>query len=71
MQNLISVKDLNKKNILELIEIASKIENKQINPKIIDKVVALLFFEPSTRTRFSFETAIKKLSGKTFVSWRY
>lgn len=65
MQNLISVKDLSKDDILNLIKISEDIELKKISPNIEDKVVSLLFFEPSTRTRFSFETAVKRLSGKT------
>jgi aspartate carbamoyltransferase catalytic subunit len=65
MRNLISVKDLSKEDILGLIDIAEKIEKKEISPELKDKVISLLFFEPSTRTRFSFETAVKRLSGKT------
>lgn len=63
MKNLISVRDLNKLEILELIEIADKIEKGIIKPDLSGKIIALLFLEPSTRTRFSFETSVKKLKG--------
>lgn len=67
MKNLISMRDVSTKDILNLIDLASKIENKEINVDMTGKLAALLFFEPSTRTHFSFETAVKKLGGNTFA----
>lgn len=65
MQNLISMRDLEKAEILHYLETASKIESKEIVPEMGEKLAALLFFEPSTRTRFSFETAMKRMGGRT------
>ncbi|NPA44723.1 MAG: aspartate carbamoyltransferase [Chlorobi bacterium] len=67
MKNLISMRDVSTKDILKLIDLASKIEKKEINVDMTGKLAALLFFEPSTRTHFSFETAVKKLGGNTFA----
>ena len=64
MKSLVSIADLSKAEILELIEAASLFE-KHPNSNLLDgKVVATLFFEPSTRTRLSFETAVNRLGGR-------
>ena len=63
-KSLISLEELSKGEILELLRHASEFE-KEPNRKILDgKVVATLFFEPSTRTRSSFETAVNRLGGR-------
>jgi aspartate carbamoyltransferase catalytic subunit len=64
MENLISMRDLDKKHILSLIETAEKIEKKEIVPDLKGRVMASLFFEPSTRTQLSFDTAMKRLGGE-------
>lgn len=67
MKHLISMRDLTKDDLLGYIDIASAIEAGRLVPDLSDKVGALLFFEPSTRTHFSFDTAMKKLGGKTLT----
>lgn len=63
-KSLVSISDLTKEEILELIEKASHFEENP-NRRILEgKVVATLFFEPSTRTRLSFETAVNRLGGR-------
>ena len=63
-RSIVSIADLSKEEILDLIELASWFE-KHPDSKILDgKVVATLFFEPSTRTRLSFETAVNRLGGR-------
>ena len=62
--SLISISDLTKEEILSLIERAKAFEANP-NQHILDgRVVGSLFFEPSTRTRLSFETAVKRLGGR-------
>ena len=56
MKNLISMRDLSKEEILHLMDVAGKIEAGEIVPDMQRKLAALLFFEPSTRTMFSFST---------------
>ena len=65
MRNLIDIKDLSVKEIEELIEVAEDIiENPDnYNEKCKHKKLATLFFEPSTRTRLSFEAAMYELGG--------
>ncbi len=62
--SLVSISDISKEEILRLLQQASYFEENP-NQKILDgKVVATLFFEPSTRTRLSFETAVNRLGGR-------
>lgn len=59
--SLVSIADLSKEEILHILEQTRYFEEHP-NHKILDgKVVATLFFEPSTRTRLSFETAANRL----------
>lgn len=62
--SLVTLEDLSKEKILQLLENAAKFEACP-NRKILDgKIVATLFFEPSTRTRLSFETAANRLGAR-------
>ncbi len=67
MKHLISMRDLKNQEIMHLIEVAHKIEKKEIVPNLNGKVLASLFYEPSTRTQLSFETAMKRLSGEVIT----
>lgn len=63
-RSLVTIAEHSKEKILYLLEMAKQFENNP-NRKILDgKVVATLFFEPSTRTRLSFETAVNRLGGR-------
>lgn len=62
--SIVSINDLGKEQIEALLRSAREFE-KRPDRKILDgKVVATLFFEPSTRTRLSFETAVNRLGGR-------
>lgn len=63
-KSLVSIDQCTKDDILRIIGNAKKFEECP-NQRLLDgKVVATLFFEPSTRTRLSFETAINRLGGR-------
>lgn len=63
-RSLVTIAKHSKEKLLYLIEMAQEFE-KHPNRKILDgKIVATLFFEPSTRTRLSFETAANRLGAK-------
>ncbi len=66
IRNLIDIKDLSKEDIDDLIKVANDIiKHKDKYSKLCDgKILATLFFEPSTRTRLSFESAMLRLGGK-------
>lgn len=63
-KSLVSIDDLSKEEIIRILRDAQYFEQNP-NQKILDgKIVATLFFEPSTRTRLSFETAVQRLGGR-------
>lgn len=63
-KSLVSITDYSEKDILRILDIAEKFDRNP-NRKLLDgKVCATLFFEPSTRTRLSFETAVNRLGGR-------
>ena len=63
-KDLISITDYSKEDYLHILDLAAEFE-KNPNQRLLEgKVVASLFFEPSTRTRLSFETAINRLGGR-------
>jgi aspartate carbamoyltransferase catalytic subunit len=63
-KDLISITDYSKDEYLRIMELAKEFEKEPNQDLLSGKVVASLFFEPSTRTRLSFETAINRLGGK-------
>ena len=65
MKHLIEINDLSIEEIDELIEVAKDIINspEKYSEKCKGKILATLFFEPSTRTRLSFESAMLRLGG--------
>ena len=63
-KSLVSIDQCSKEDILRILDNAGKFE-KNPNRKLLEgKVAATLFFEPSTRTRLSFETAVNRLGGR-------
>ena len=63
-KSLVSIDDYTKEEILEVLAKAAEFEKNPISNMLEGKVVSSLFFEPSTRTRLSFETAISRMGGK-------
>ncbi|MFN8134638.1 MAG: aspartate carbamoyltransferase [Bacteroidales bacterium] len=63
-KNLVSITDFSKEQYLRILEIAADFEKNPNQKLLTDHVVASLFFEPSTRTRLSFETAANRLGAR-------
>lgn len=66
LKNLLDIKDLNKSQITEIIELASLFEHKKAKSSVEGKNLALIFCENSTRTRLSFEMAAFNLNLRVF-----
>ncbi len=63
-RSLISITDLTKEEILRIAELAAYFEEHPYEPLLQGRVIASLFFEPSTRTRLSFESAMNRLGAR-------
>lgn len=66
LYHVLSADQYTKEELNEIFELASKIKKnpKKYENKLKGKIVAVMFYEPSTRTRLSFETAILKLGAQ-------
>lgn len=63
-KSLVSIAELSKDEIIELLKTARHFEENPNSELLKGRVAATLFFEPSTRTRLSFETAVNRLGGR-------
>ena len=63
-RSIVSIADYSKEKIQNLLDMAKEFESRPNRRILQGKVVATLFFEPSTRTRLSFETAANRLGAR-------
>ena len=63
--NFLSILDLNKEELLNLLILASLFKNDDFQVNLKDKVLGLIFDKSSTRTRVSFQVAMSRLGGTT------
>lgn len=70
MKNLVSCNQFTKENLQELFDLADQMKKNPENftETLKGKLIAVMFFEPSTRTRMSFEAAIERLGGKMIIT---
>lgn len=62
-RDIISILDFTKEEISYILDLSKRMEEQSHTDLLQGKILANLFFEPSTRTRLSFETAMKRLGG--------
>lgn len=67
-KDIVSINDLTQVDLELIIKLATYFKANGPSPYLMDKVVASCFFEASTRTRLSFETAVQRLKG-TFIGF--
>jgi len=64
MKEILSLNNLEVKDILEILDKAKEIENNPKPHELENKILSTVFFEPSTRTKLSFISAMYRLGGK-------
>lgn len=69
LRHVISARQFDTKTLHHLFALTDKIKKGQYNKKTLDgKIMATLFYEPSTRTRLSFESAMLRLGGSVIAT---
>ncbi|MBN1837306.1 MAG: aspartate carbamoyltransferase [Spirochaetales bacterium] len=67
-RDILTTEDLSREDILEIMRVSAEMERiaveERISTLLADKLVAVIFLEPSTRTRLSFETAVQRLGAR-------
>ena len=69
LKHIISARQFGKKTLQKIFNLTDKIKSGKFDNKALsDKIMATLFYEPSTRTRFSFESAMIRLGGNVIAT---
>jgi aspartate carbamoyltransferase catalytic subunit len=63
-RSIVSIRDFSKEDLQSIVSRALEIKSGKWSGVLSGKVLATLFFEPSTRTRLSFESAMSRMGGK-------
>ncbi len=63
-RSIVSMRDMDRDSLLHIASCASKIKKGELRDFMRSKILATLFFEPSTRTRLSFESAMRYMGGE-------
>jgi aspartate carbamoyltransferase catalytic subunit len=67
-RDILSTEDLSREDIFQILKVSARMETlvrtKRVTRLLADRLVAVIFLEPSTRTRLSFETAILRLGAR-------
>ena len=63
-RDVLSISDFSREDLLHILEVARKLEKKPRPALLQGKIMASLFFEPSTRTKLSFAASMHKLGGE-------
>jgi aspartate carbamoyltransferase len=70
-RDILSTEDLSKEDLLAIMKVTAQMEQLvqkvHVSDLLADQVVAIIFLEPSTRTRLSFETAVRRLGARSIT----
>ncbi|NOQ22204.1 MAG: aspartate carbamoyltransferase [Candidatus Aegiribacteria sp.] len=65
-RNIVSIRDMSHNDLTKVVETTELVKRGESSGFLKGKTIATLFFEPSTRTRLSFESAVLKSGGSVF-----
>ncbi len=65
-RSIVSIRDMSQDDLIKVVETTEYVKRGELSGFLNGKTVATLFFEPSTRTRLSFESAVFKSGGSVF-----
>ncbi len=65
-RSIVSIRDMSHDDLIKVVETTELVKHEGLSGFLEGKTVATLFFEPSTRTRLSFESAVLKSGGSVF-----
>ncbi len=65
-RSIVSIRDMSHDDLIKVVETTKRVKRGELSGFLKGKTVATLFFEPSTRTRLSFESAVFKSGGSVF-----
>ena len=67
MNNFITTQNWSRSELQDILDFAIELKNKPHQPLLKNKSIAMLFFNPSLRTKTSFEVGISELSGTAVI----
>src|SRR6476661_7605962 len=67
MNNFLDLADLSREQVVELLALAERLQTRPEPQALAGKILGLLFFNPSLRTLASFQAAMARLGGNSFV----
>jgi len=67
MKNFLDLADLSREQVVELLQLAERLQTRPEPQALAGKILGLLFFNPSLRTLASFQAAMARLGGNSFV----
>jgi len=67
MKNFITTQNWSRSELQDIVDFAIELKNKPHQPLLKNKSIAMLFFNPSLRTKTSFEVGINELSGTAII----
>jgi N-acetylornithine carbamoyltransferase len=67
MRHFITTQDWSQAELQSILDLAHSLKGERVQPLLKDKSIALLFFNPSMRTRSSFDLGIHQLGGHAII----
>lgn len=64
INHVVEMQQFDTETIMELLQLSKEFKNGLFDDYLLDKIICTLFYQPSTRTRLSFDSAVQRLGGR-------